>query len=859
MSGKYTVKNIEYLKVNDTNQGDYWKELGLNIDFLKETKLKNLDKIFETEINNLKKSVLLEVSELILGEDKKTDTAKEIIDSAISSNQKTLFLLLKEFTLRKKKTIQEFIQNNKSGMEFSSEIGQVWSLFNEAPNLLFDLATYHHWRNRSTDKHYTYTNKVTEQRILKIAKEAGTRDSLRDELYKASGQSNFYKVYSYSKFNNVIIFHLYKKVNDKTVPDFEQPVRNREVKSVMFSIDVKQQLVEIRDYTSSEKKAVLKFLSTMFECDLVEVKSEPFVDFVAESLKKSFLGIDSVEQDKQVEDLLISSVTFNNSNLPKSPLLHFELENEDVMEAVYHAHHEGIIDLRDLKDIKSLKLKTATTSRLIRTIPLESGDVIFSLDDSIMDNEMKNLLGKKFKEKFGIPLNQPISNIYFDGGLEEKVDYLMGLSKEEFFDQNTKDKFNQLLKEKLIHKKKILTNYCPKCREIFEEKQKVCNECEAELHVRSSESLEIDKSKTLKFFEDKIIEMVSFPWSETRDSNISFENENFHFLVLTNDTTGDEIRFLLTTKQLTKKVINRINRMVIPTVVVYVGSNEVNIDKYNDNCIITKNFGYFYVMNNSQQFIAYIEKCNKEFRQRRRQLSAKSGIEAFRTIMKWKNEGGDYTDKEFEHDVYAIINDITHNNVQWGAKYSGKIVPEGAFTLSYKVNAESDKCAYSYDCKLTGRDKGYALDISEHRKAAQYLRIMSQSDFLKDYLNGLDITAHLIISNKIEINKITAMNNHLRIEKINSRVKLIKVETLLRIYELYLENFCDIVSKPNYFKKTLIKLINKDSDELKISEVEKEFSRLLSSGLMEQIPLNMVRFSEDVLEATNLEELEVRR
>ncbi|WP_330502657.1 hypothetical protein V2I71_12675 [Peribacillus frigoritolerans] len=858
MSKKYTVKNIEYLKVNEANKETYWKELGLNIDFLNETKLKNINESFEIEIKKLKKSVLMEVSGFLLGDDKNTDIVKDILNSDVSSNQKVLFLLIKEFTLRKKKTIQEFIQFTKNTIEYSSEVALVWSIYNEAPNLLFEVSTYHNWRNRSTDKLYTFTKKQSEQKILKIAKEAGFRDSLCNELHKASGQANFYKLYSYSKLGTTIIFHLYKKVNDKTVPDFEQPIRNREVKSVMFSIDLEKQYLEIRDYTSKEKKALLELLSSMLKSALVEVVSDPYIEFESESLKNSLLGIDISGKDIQIEDLIITAITFNRSSLPKSPLLHFELENDDVMEAVYQAYQDGIVDLKDLKDIKSLKLKTKTTSRLIRAIPLESGDVIFSLDDSTLDKPTKLLLGEKFKEKFGIPLNQPISNIYFDGGLEEKVDYLMGLSNEELFDHTTKDKFEQLVKEKLITKNKVKITYCPICKETFSEGTKECEECERELKHRFHESLEINQKKAINYFDDKIKELQSYPWSETRESNITIDKEIYHFLVLTNDDSGDEIRFLLTTKQLSKKMVNKIHRMVIPTVIVYVGSSAMNIDKYNDNCIITKNFGYFYIMNDSKQFLAYIIKTHKDFIQRRKMAYAKSGLESFKTIKNWINTGGEYTDKEFEHDVFAMINDITYNNVQWGAKYSGKIVPEGAFTLSFKVNAELGKSVYTYDCKLTEKEKGYGLNISEHRKAAQYLRIMSQSDFLKDYLNGRDISAHLIISNKVDVKKINAMNNHLLIEKINSKVKLIKIETLLRIYEHYLDNYCDISTKPNYFKKTLIQLINKDSDELKISEVEKEFARLLKSGLMEQPPLDMSELTKDALDATDLDELQIK-
>ncbi|MBS4223849.1 hypothetical protein [Lederbergia citrea] len=859
MKTDYKVKNVEYRNLDEVNFGNFWKELGLNIDFLNETKFRNIDKSFEYEIKRLKKAEVIEVSGFFLGNGNRVESAKELLDKNIPIEQKKLFLLLKECTLRKKKTIQEYIQMKTTSVEYTTELALLWSIYDQANSLLFDVVTYHYWRSRSTDTLYTYTKSPKLESLLKIATEKGFRDTLCDSLYEASGRANNYKVYSFSIINREIIFQIYKKVNDKTVPDFEQqPIRNREVKSLLFSINTDNKLLEIRDYTVKEKKAVLDYLESNFLGSLEEVIKEPFMDYNPKELKSSFLGCDQEKQKKiKVEDLIISALTFTKSLLPKSPLIHFELDNEDVMEAVNDAHSKGVVDLGDLKDIKSIRLKTSTTSRLIRTNSLDSGDVIFSLDDSSLDEDTKKEVGEKFKEKFGVPLNQPISNIYFSGGLEEKVDYLMGLNREEIFDEVTREKYRELLNEKLLLKTKMDTTYCPYCKSEFENGTEECNECEVALRVKSSEILTANSGKVLSFIRDKFKELVDFPWTEPKESNITIQGEKHTFLVLTNEDNGEEIRFFVTFKQLPQKVINRINRMVIPTVIIYVSSNEINRNRYNENCIVTKNFGYFYIMKNQDQFASFMDEIYNEFLVRSKQSSAKSGMEAFKTLKGVLIKNEEYTDKEFEDDVFAMIKDITKNSVAWGARYSGKVVPEGAFTLSYKLHGEEDRNAYTYDCKWNGNDKGYALDIGEHRKAAQYLRNMSTSDFLKDYLNGGDITAHLIISNKVNVKKVESMNNHLRTEKIRSRVKLIKLETLVRIYEMYLLNFKDIENKPNYFKKTLIGLINKDTDELTNREVEVAFKRLLHHGLMEQAPLDMRELTEDALKATDLKEMSI--
>ncbi|WP_316572050.1 hypothetical protein [Neobacillus sp. YIM B06451] len=856
MNSSYKIKNLEYLNVNQKNWQFYWKELGLNIEYLAETKFKDVDSSFLTELKGLKKTTLIEVSSFLLGDKGKTDNYDQIAKHDLSKEQKSLFLLLREFTLRKKKSILEYIQRTKNNIEYNSELALVWSLYKEAPNLLFDLSTYHHWRNRSTDNIYTYGKSQTKEYVLKIVNEKGFRDELCNSLYAASGKANSYKLYSYSVIGNILIFHLYKKINDKTVPDFEQPVRNREVKSVLFSVDLEHKRVEIRDYTTREKEAVLKYLSKTFGDKLEEVVSEPYLDYNHETLKDTLLGADKNNENKMSPDeFSITAITFKRSILPKSPLIHFELENDDVMEAVHAAHQEGIVDLRDLKDVKSLRIKMSNSSRTIRTITLDSGDVIFSLDDGNLNDETREMIGERFKNKFDVPLNQPISNLYFERGIEEKIDYLMGIGRAEKFDNTTNEKFEELLKEKLICKIKIEERHCPVCKEVYDKETDMCFECEKSLISNMKESIEINEREALRYLERKLKPFLEYPWSVIKDRTVTIEKQGYKLLVLYHDETGEEIQFLITARQLSRKVIKKINRMAVNTVIVFAGSSEVNLEKHNEHRIVPKNFGFFYVMNNSKQFSEFMLGLSEEFSRRWKLSSSKSGLEAYRTIKEWLDGGTDYTDKDLEDDTYALINDITPNNVKWGSKYSGKIVPEGAFTLSYKTNREIGKYVYTYDCKLTGRDKGYPLDIGEQRKAAHYIRNMSTSDFLKDYINGEFINAHLIISNKVDIKKIEAMNNHLRTERLETRVKLIKIETLVRIYELYLENFRDISSKPNYFKKFLVELINKDTDELKMNEVEKEIARLLKPGLMEQQPLDMQELTDAVLKATNVEEL----
>jgi hypothetical protein len=119
----------------------------------------------------------------------------------------------------------------------------------------------------------------------------------------------------------------------------------------------------------------------------------------------------------------------------------------------------------------------------------------------------------------------------------------------------------------------------------------------------------------------------------------------------------------------------------------------------------------------------------------------------------------------------------------------------------------------------------------------------------------LEITAHLIISNNVDVKRITAMNAYLKTKRINARTKLIKIEVLMKVYELYLLNFKNISSKPTYFKKTLISLLNKNADELLLTDVRTEFKKLLKDGLKEQETLDMDSFTNEMLETMDAERI----
>ncbi len=62
-------------------------------------------------------------------------------------------------------------------------------------------------------------------------------------------------------------------------------------------------------------------------------------------------------------------------------------------------------------------------------------------------------------------------------------------------------------------------------------------------------------------------------------------------------------RFSFIKELFTTEFLKKINRSLTPTVIVFVGIFEKNIDKYNNNCIFPINFGRVYNMEKPEKVL----------------------------------------------------------------------------------------------------------------------------------------------------------------------------------------------------------------------------------------------------------------
>ncbi len=80
-------------------------------------------------------------------------------------------------------------------------------------------------------------------------------------MHSNSNKENDYIVYSYAAHEkNKLVIMVYRQINDVIKPDFDEPVRNKEVAPIMFQIDIIDGILEIRSKFQKEKIGIQKYI-----------------------------------------------------------------------------------------------------------------------------------------------------------------------------------------------------------------------------------------------------------------------------------------------------------------------------------------------------------------------------------------------------------------------------------------------------------------------------------------------------------------------------------------------------------------------------------------------------------------------
>ncbi len=853
--------NERYLKSQVADE-HLWREIGVSIDSIIELEEILLSHQLKSYLEKLSLKVIKDILTLYNLEEVAEKEHAITSLTSMSLKEKQEILILRDFQNRRKQAIDKLysVRMKDSTLQYSSStMSKLKHLLDDSVMNILDIYTLYSWGNKGTGELYIFDDKVDFSKVKQIPTEY--KDDLINELFKGAGSKKQFKIFSHSSLeDSKIIVILYKQVNDAPRPDFDRALRNKEVAPLMFCIDTKEKTIEVKSTKKTDQKSVIHYFSSTFGCSVNPIVHEQFENYEKEKVVDAFLKGQPVLKDS-VEDFIVNKVVFRESPIKNSPKVTLELEDKEIWPSVQYAHENNCIDLSSIKDIETLSFKSVGKRRSIRSRVLNNGNVLFTMDDSKLDNQTKTLIAEKFHAQFGIPLNQEILNTKFNDGKADKIDYLMGTNQVGQLDQYGNDILQELLHSKVIIKSNKSHYYCTGCRLEKEITQSepvpdVCPDCECdELKIKTIEFKFVDLQKVKTLVKD-ILKTLDNWTLASKDSNITFDNGSYQFLKLLNNETNDIFQVLIVNETVPTSVINRLKTMLTPTLLLCIGQQEKHISSYNSDCIQALNFGKLYISGERmfpvvfKEIISTLKVRQKSYVSNAANIGAKS-LEAL--LVKPNEVDKKYTDKKFEDDAYTLIKDIFPNSIKWGKEMSGKAVPEGIFAISYLEqkgpNKNIVKRVFSYDCKFTRDKNGYNLKKEEQRKAVDYVEKLNNNEIINVFSDKQEISGHIFISNKFQTAQIDTMKKHFY-EKLgdNSNAKpiFLTVDVLLKLFNEYRENYSQINNARNIFSKELIKLFSKE--EVTLEAVGGLYKKVLNKNLQEYPELDTRTVTEFIEE-----------
>ncbi|MDF2065104.1 hypothetical protein [Bacillus sp. Cr_A10] len=784
---------------------------------------------------------------------------KEEVVNKINSNEDISKLLyyLKEFQSKKKKAINELYEwlflNSETRYDLSS-INKLLHFYLVNKSLLFDVFTLYKWGTKASGNKYLTKKKLKPKDLIEIESNNQFLEKITDTMHLKS-KSHHYKVVSTATNSaHKIIVLIYKQMADILLADFDGNKSNKKVSEIMFEIDLDDKSISIKSGNKTDEESLIEYFDSNFNTDLQKYKMETFTEF---SKKKFEQLLTSPEISEGLDyKAFISSITFYSSSLWKSPALTFDLKDDDVWPAVVEANKSGVIRPTSLKDIRFIKLTyNDFSSKRIYSKMEPNGDITFRLQDANLTKQQIQQTNDIFEMLLGLPINQPISNKDFTEGTADKVDFILKRCNPEELG-STKELFDELMEKGLINQNSISGYSCANedCQAFYDQlPQNDCEVCGDENFFEIQRTkYDLNFNKVKKFTKKQLN-----AWANDRGYNLlnpttltlyDKKYEMFNF-----EKEYHSIQVLVTSEILPGRTLKRFRKLLTPTIVIYVGYHEFDFINHNSDSIYPMNFGQIYSYEGDELYDR-LDKIIDILDSRSLTIVTQASSMAYESLIKLSEaeDLGEYNDREFEDDVYAIVKDIFPNADKWGREMSGERVPEGLFSLQYNTQIgmtnQEFRRIYSFDCKLTAKEKGYDLGISEKRKAWDYIDELHNIRDITKYSDRNEVSGHIFITNKYKENQIDEMREFFN-EKMSGKAStmpiFIEVDQIILIHKLFRLNYKDILIRRNTFYEEMNNLLIQEDGIIKETDICRCFEEVLEQE-PEQRHLDMHRVRKNI-------------
>lgn len=837
------------LNKRSLNDNEYW--VGLEVHFEKindqweDTYQSKLEKV----LLSMNLSQLKELCDI--GDIDFLDKKEELIKTIVNSEEiAKLLYYLKEFQSKKKKAVTQFYDwlylNSEKRYDLST-ISKLYHLYKEDKCYLFDVFTLYKWGTKGSGNKYVNKKKFKDKDLIEIGTNSKYIEKITDTMHSKSKLHKFKVVTTAINPGRKIVVLIYKQMADVMLPDFDGNKNNKKVSEFMFEIDLDDKSVSIKSSNRTDEDSLIEYFDINFNSELQKYRMDTFNEF---SKKKFEELLDFPEISEKLDySACISSISFYSSPLWKSPAVTFDLKDDDVWPAVVEANRAGMIRPKSLKDIKYIKLtfKDLTSKKLYSNVE-QNGDITFRLQDANLTKIQIQQTNEFFELLLGLPINQPISNNDFTEGTADKVDFILKSCNPTDLG-SSRGLFDELLAKEFISVIKISGFSCANedCQTFYDLLPETdCKDCGAEKFTEIQKiKYDLNFKKVKSYTKNQISAWANNSgYSILNNTTLTLYEKKYEFFNV--EKNYQSIQILVTNEMLPGRTLKRLRKLLTPTIVVYVGYQEFDFLHQNSDSIYPLNYGQIYSYEDNELYNR-LDKVIDVIDSRAMTIVTQASSAAYETLINLGNSENSYSDREFEDDIFAILKDIFPNADKWGREMSGERVPEGLFSLQYNTQVGTStneyRRIYSFDCKLTSKEKGYDLGISEKRKAWDYIDELHKIRDITKYSDKKEVSGHIFITNKYKENQIEEMRKFFN-EKMSDKTStipiFIEVEQIILLHKLYRQNYKEILIRRNSFYEEMNKLLTQEDGIIGKSDIIDCFHEVLEQE-PEQRHLDMHR------------------
>lgn len=838
--------------MNPQEERKYWENLGVSFrryNELWESKSRNtlkrhIDKAKSIEIQYM--TSLFELQE------------SSELENFIEDIEKGLPILCAfEFCKGKNKFIKEYCTNFDGIfeiIEIENPNLAVLKLYKNSPESLKNIFTYYFWRRTKTAQVFSPEVNIDKNHINKLK-------TKMNYITKYLSNHNLRK-YSFVPFGilekePIFIFQIDRQTGDKIKRNIKGVIRDKSVSEFFLEFDIEKQKLKIKSKGKlSESITTNLIISIEKALDLKLFKYSEIIEeenYSYDRFQETLTNPDQVTEN----EIKVINLTLNKTKLPHGIPLELSRKSKgiDIRASINQLIENDLINLSDILHINYLYIDYENKQRKITVKELEdSGEILLKLDDSGLSEDESNNIKDKFLNQFGLPVDIPINPTEITKNFDKRAEYLLNSNTRLDPPRPIQIEDLRILKDKsLIRLQKLQRVKCLECGfgGIEKIETKYCTECEGKLRI-IDEVIQVDPDK--KGIKKYLIQLLTNEGLEISKKNAvrTFSGKKINLIEI---RYGErKIFFYLSYESVNKKLLQYFQRASTPLFVIHMSHSfcrDLIDEKLFSQVRLSEliNLGIEGFLDNF-----FSLKLDKQLTYCSAQIS-RSAIESAKNIELFLYKKKDYSYNDLEDDTFSILKDIFRNSEKWGKEFIGIAAPEGISGFTFGDDDRTFNVSFSWDCKFTEKDYYDINDLSEVRKARDYIKKAIYSPSLKSFSKKLN--AYFIVTNSIKLEDFEKYSEKvLRIREVNKpTINLIDLDALFEFHRLYNVHYEELMTHYDTFLKHFFNTIVRKSKNTSFNYLNRQlitniFKETLKSPIeIELLDTNGVRKSmeEDII------------